>query len=38
LTSIPYLHYSAQMGVLVFAGHSSFGTGAHAAAHGRHGR
>ncbi len=38
LTSIPYLHYSSQMGVLVFAEHSAFGTGAHVAAHGRHGR
>jgi len=35
LTSIPYLHYSSQKGVLVFAAHSAFGTGAHLAAHGR---
>jgi hypothetical protein len=38
LMAIPYLHYSAGTGVLVFAGHGAFAARAHASAHGRHGR
>ncbi len=38
LVSVPDLRYSAQAGVLVFAGHSAFGAHAHSAAHRRHGR
>jgi hypothetical protein len=38
LTSIPYLHYSSQMGVLVFAGHGAFAARAHAAGHAHHSR
>lgn len=38
LTSIPYLHYSAQMGVLVFAGHGAFAARAHSAGHRSHSR
>jgi hypothetical protein len=36
LTAIPYLHYSANAGVLVFSGHGAFAARAHASAHGRH--
>jgi hypothetical protein len=38
LLAIPYLHYSANAGVLVFAGHGAFAARAHASAHGRHRR
>lgn len=38
LTSIPYLHYSAATGVLVFAGHGAFAARAHSAGHSRHSR
>ncbi|HSZ13647.1 MAG TPA: hypothetical protein VK790_06395 [Solirubrobacteraceae bacterium] len=38
LLAVPDLHYSAQMGVLVFAAHHAFGARAGAAAHRRHGR
>jgi hypothetical protein len=38
LTAIPYLHYSAAAGVLVFAGHHAFAARAHSAGHGRHSR
>jgi hypothetical protein len=33
LMAIPYLHYSANAGVLVFAGHGAFAARAHASAH-----
>jgi hypothetical protein len=36
LDAVPGLRYSAQAGVLVFAGHRLFGAHAHAAARGRH--
>jgi hypothetical protein len=38
LLAIPYLRYSADSGVLVFAGHGAFAARAHASAHGHHGR
>jgi hypothetical protein len=38
LMAIPYLHYSADAGVLVFAGHGAFAARAHASAHRRHSR
>jgi hypothetical protein len=38
LMAIPYLHYSADAGVLVFAGHGAFAARAHASAHHRSGR
>jgi hypothetical protein len=38
LDAVPGLRYSAQQGVLVFAGHPAFGAHAHAAAHARHRR
>lgn len=38
LDTVPGLRYSAQQGVLVFAGHRAFGAHAHAAAHTRHRR
>jgi hypothetical protein len=38
LDAVPGLRYSAQQGVLVFAGHRAFGSHAHTAAHGRHRR
>lgn len=38
LLAIPYLHYAADAGVLVFAGHGAFAARAHAAAHKHRGR
>jgi hypothetical protein len=38
LLAIPYLHYSADSGVLVFAGHGAFAARAHASARGHHSR
>jgi hypothetical protein len=38
LQAIPYLHYSATAGVLVFAGHGAFAARAHSAGHRRHSR
>jgi hypothetical protein len=38
LDAVPGLRYSAQRGVLVFAGHQAFGAHAHTAAHRRHRR
>jgi len=38
LEAIPYLHYSATAGVLVFAGHGAFAARTHSARHGHHSR
>jgi hypothetical protein len=38
LEAIPYLHFSATAGVLVFAGHGAFAARAHSAAHRHHSR